>query len=293
MGREVDGHADVADPGRERPGPAAGDREDRRQPARLEQPAELEDGRVEALDVADLDRRRPGRRGRGDDPSRASADVAASGFSTRTAMPRSMAARASGTWLVVGAAMTTASRSASAIIASGSAKPWAPVAGARPRRARPASGSATATSRTPGMRAEDPQVVAAHRAEPDRARPARSRSPTGGQAPVIGGGALGGARGVGAGRTAARTAAMTVVLLRRRSGPGTSAATASARRRGPSPAGRRGGRAPGCRAGDGPGSGSRCPAPTPAAREVGDDRVAVARRRRACTGGRRGSGRRA
>ena len=41
-------------------------------------------------------------------------------------MPRSIAARASGTWAVVGAAMTSASSSASAIIASGSANGWAP-----------------------------------------------------------------------------------------------------------------------------------------------------------------------
>ncbi len=59
------------------------DRVDRRQPARLEQPAELEDRRVEPLDVADLDRhaaRRAPRRRSGS----ASSSVAASGFSTRT-----------------------------------------------------------------------------------------------------------------------------------------------------------------------------------------------------------------
>ena len=69
MGREVDGHADVADPGRKRPGPARGDRVDGRQPARVDQPAELEHGRVEPLDVADLDRD-AGRARRVDDPHR-------------------------------------------------------------------------------------------------------------------------------------------------------------------------------------------------------------------------------
>ena len=61
-------HADVADPGRERTRPA-GSRSRRRdrQPAGLEQPAELEDRRVEPLDVADLDGRRARRRCRGDD----------------------------------------------------------------------------------------------------------------------------------------------------------------------------------------------------------------------------------
>ena len=53
--------------------------------------------------------------------SSASAGIAASGFSTRTAIPRSSAAIASGWWVVVGEAITTASSSASASIASGSA----------------------------------------------------------------------------------------------------------------------------------------------------------------------------
>ena len=69
VGGQVDGHADVADPGRERAGPPARDGVDGRQPARGQQAAELEDRRVEALDVADLDGHAPGA-GRGDDPER-------------------------------------------------------------------------------------------------------------------------------------------------------------------------------------------------------------------------------
>ena len=84
VGREVDRHADVADPGRERAGPARGDRVDGRQPALADEPAELEDGGIEPLDVADLDRARraPAPRPRSPSPS---STVAASGFSTRTA----------------------------------------------------------------------------------------------------------------------------------------------------------------------------------------------------------------
>ena len=65
---EVDGHPDVADAGRERTGPPARDRKDRRQPAGFEEPSELEDGGIEPLDVADLDGRRAGGRRRGHDP---------------------------------------------------------------------------------------------------------------------------------------------------------------------------------------------------------------------------------
>jgi hypothetical protein len=50
----------------------------------------------------------------------ASAGVAASGFSTSIAIPRSAAASASGRWVVVGEAITTASRSASPSMAIGS-----------------------------------------------------------------------------------------------------------------------------------------------------------------------------
>ena len=56
MGREVDGNPDVADPGRERSRSARRDRVDGRQPALPDQPPELEHGRVEPLDVTDLDR---------------------------------------------------------------------------------------------------------------------------------------------------------------------------------------------------------------------------------------------
>ena len=49
------------------PGATARDGEDRRQPAGLEQPTELEDRRVEPLDMADLDRRRAARGRRGDE----------------------------------------------------------------------------------------------------------------------------------------------------------------------------------------------------------------------------------
>ncbi len=69
--------------------------------------------------------------------------MAASGFSTSTGIPRSMAASASGTWAVVGAATTAASMSASRIIASGSANPAAPVWDVAASSAA-ASGSATA-----------------------------------------------------------------------------------------------------------------------------------------------------
>ena len=70
VGGEVDGDADIADPGRERAGAPARDRKDVRQPAGLQQAPELEDGGVEALDVADLDRWGAGGRCRGDDPVR-------------------------------------------------------------------------------------------------------------------------------------------------------------------------------------------------------------------------------
>ncbi len=67
---EVDGHAHIPDACREGTCPPARDREDVRQPAGLEQPPELEDGGIEALDVADLDRWRARRRRGGHDPVR-------------------------------------------------------------------------------------------------------------------------------------------------------------------------------------------------------------------------------
>ena len=69
VGGEVDGHADVADPGRERAGPAADDGIHGAQPAGAEQSAELEDRGVEPLHVADLDGHAPVR-GRVHDPER-------------------------------------------------------------------------------------------------------------------------------------------------------------------------------------------------------------------------------
>ena len=243
VGGQVERHPDVADPGRERPRATARDGEDRRQPAGLEHPPELEDRRVEPLDMADLDRRRAGRampRRRSD---RLPPIVEASGFSTRTAIPRSIAARVSGRWLVVGAAMTTASRSASASMASGSRR-----AGRRtvrsPRRARPAPDP----RRPPGGR----------RAAPPRTRrwlrpivprpisPTRtSRSPTGDQAPVIGRrlprrAAVSRPASAPARDARPRTAAITVPWSSSGEPRDTSAATGSARTPGRSPAGRRG-----------------------------------------------------
>ena len=55
VGGQVDRHPDIADPSWKRPCPPRGDRVDRRQPAVLDQPTELQHGRVEALDMADLD----------------------------------------------------------------------------------------------------------------------------------------------------------------------------------------------------------------------------------------------
>ena len=152
MGREVDGHADVADARRERARAAA--RRSRRrvesQP-RVEQPAELEDGRVEPLDVADLDgharRAAPRRRSRSRPRPWSRPAASRRGPRSRARWRRAPAA----TWVVVGAAMTTASRSASASIASGSAKPWRAGRGRWPRRGRPRSGSATATRRAPSV----------------------------------------------------------------------------------------------------------------------------------------------
>ena len=77
---------------------------------RARQPAQLEDGRVEALDVADLERdaARPGPPRRARAPPPPSPRAASPRGPAR---PRSIAARASGAWAVVGAAMTTASSS--------------------------------------------------------------------------------------------------------------------------------------------------------------------------------------
>ena len=52
---QVDGHAHVADAGREGAGPAAGDGVDRGQPAGAQQAPHLQDGRVVSLHVAHLD----------------------------------------------------------------------------------------------------------------------------------------------------------------------------------------------------------------------------------------------
>jgi hypothetical protein len=113
-----------------------------------------------------------------------SSTVAASGFSTRTAVPRSIAARASGTWALVGAATTIASSSASAIIASGSANPWAPHWAVALATAS-ASGSATATRRISERPARIRRWL--RPIDPRPARPTRSgRSPAGRQAAVIG-----------------------------------------------------------------------------------------------------------
>ena len=114
-------------------------------------------------------------------------------------MPRSSAARASGRWAVVGAAMTTASRSASASIASGSAKAWAP-----DRAAAAAEGLGVEVGDGDqahvGQAAQDAQVVAAHRAEadqPDAQLAVADRGPGGGhRAAARSGAALdGGAHG--------------------------------------------------------------------------------------------------
>ena len=155
---EVDGHPDVADARRERTGATARDGEDRATASRPR--------------AADRARGSPGLNrsmwptwtggAPGADAAAtiwsASAGVAASGFSTRTAMPRSIAARVSGRWLVVGAAMTTASRSASASIASGSLNACAPDPRAgraegdrrRGRRRRPAGRPAGRPGRAGG-----------------------------------------------------------------------------------------------------------------------------------------------
>src|SRR5439155_15235457 len=66
VGGEIDRHPDVADPGREGSGPARRDRIDLLEPAVAEEPIELEHGRVEPLDVADLDEP-PTASGPGDD----------------------------------------------------------------------------------------------------------------------------------------------------------------------------------------------------------------------------------
>ena len=110
VGGEVDRHADVADARRERARAPADDGEDAGEPALAQQLAQAQDRGVVALDVADLDRHaRPARPAA--TIASASACVAASGFSTRTGTPRSIAAWASGLWNVVGAAMIIASSS--------------------------------------------------------------------------------------------------------------------------------------------------------------------------------------
>ena len=164
------------------PDATARDREDRRQPARLEQPPELEDGRIEALDMADLDGRRAGapmpRRRSGRPPPASRPAASRRGRRCRArARPGS-----SGRWLVVGAAMTTASRSASASIAIGSRRPGRRTAVAAARA--PGSGSAMAARRTPGSAPSTRRWF--RPIVPSPISPTRiSRSPTGDQAPVI------------------------------------------------------------------------------------------------------------
>ena len=70
VGGQVERHSDIADPGREGSRPAAGDREHGRQPAGSEETPELQDRRIEPLDVTDLDGRGAGGRRREDDPVR-------------------------------------------------------------------------------------------------------------------------------------------------------------------------------------------------------------------------------
>ena len=241
------------------------DRVDRRQPAVVDQPAELEHGRVEPLDVADLDRapRSRGPRRRSASPRR-SWPRAASRRGPRC--PRSMAARASGTWgrrggdddgveLRLGDHRQRLREALGAGL------------GGRRRRGPRSTGSATATSRMSVPAAEDPEVVAAHRPEAREADPQRRGSPAGRQAtghrPPRSGrrrrlvGAP--ARRPAECRPTAASPPRSPGPARRRSGPGTSAGPGSGRPPRRSRAGRRGDRAPGCSSGDGRGSGSRCP----------------------------------
>ena len=172
------------------------------------------------------------------------------------------------------------------------AERWAPDRVLAAARA-PGSGSATAASRTPGSAAEHAQVVAAHRPEADQPDPhlalADGRPGAGHRRGSLGRGR--GCRGrVGAGQTAARTAAMTV--------PWSSSDEHRVHRQRQRllgrPVGHRQVRADPAlqdvrlamdrdRVVD--------PDATPAAASVRDDPRRDPRRRRRCTGGRRGSGR--
>ena len=167
--REVDGHADVADPGRERAG-APAERSSRcveSQPSPSSRPSS-QDGRVEPLDVADLDRhaRRARRRAT---ISSASSSVAASGFSTRTGdaaldrgeRERHVGRRRGGDDDGVELRLARSSPAGRRTPGRRTGRPR--------RRAASATGSATAASGRHGRIEDHAQVVAAHRAEPDEA----------------------------------------------------------------------------------------------------------------------------
>ena len=174
MRREVDGHADVADAGRER-ARRAGWRSRRASPSQplREQPAELEHGRVEPLDVADLERHARVA-GAAATISSALVDGAPRAASRRApARPRSMAASASGAWAVVGAAMTTRVelRLVDHRQRVGEPRGAGLRDGVGERRRRPDRRPRRASQ--PCARREMAEVVAAHRAEPGEADPQR------------------------------------------------------------------------------------------------------------------------
>ena len=171
--REVDGHADVADPGRER-ARRGGWRSRRRvrQPAGPEQPAELEHGRVEPLDVADLDRRRRGARAAATICSRL-VDRRGQRLLDQDRRCRARSRRGRAARWVVGRRGDDDARRGPPRRSSPAARRTrcAPDAPRSAAARTSATGSATATSRTPGRVAQDAQVVAAHRAEPGQADP--------------------------------------------------------------------------------------------------------------------------
>ena len=210
MRGEVDGHADVADAGRERAGAAARDRDrpSTASPRSSSRPSSRTaglkrstwptwTGAAPAADAAATIRS-------------ASAGVAASGFSTRTAMPRSIGGqrerevgrrrRGDDDGVEVGLDEHRL-RLGVAFRARSPAR--------RRARGRPGRGSETATSATSSRALEHAQVVPAHRPEPDETDARRApadRLP----APLIA------RRSRGAGRSTRHGAgprAMTVVLL--------------------------------------------------------------------------------
>ena len=138
-------------------------------------------------------------------------------------MPRSIAARASGTWAVVGAAMTTASSSASAIIASGSANAWAPDwSAAAASASRHRVGDRDERGRRAGPRGSGGGCGPSTRGRRGRSSPARRRRPSsGGELRAVGSAGPGVARDGGPDRLDDAGPAP------RRSGPGTSAGRAS------------------------------------------------------------------